>query len=351
MEGRRRKNVHMPSLRVAIAYNLRTEDTEEQAERLHQDYVDNVQDALESLGHTVVQVEVTGEPKDIFNRLQEAEADLVFNLAEGEEGVWREAFYPMLYEFMGLPYTCAGPGILGMGLDKRLTEEVLAERGVEVPRGRLVTPDDPEVPPELRYPLLIKPNFEGSAMGIHQDSVVEGEDEAQKHIDKMLEEYPEGLDVEEFIEGRELTIGYLAEAPQTLTEIVEYRVKDVDHNILDYETKMAEGDPDTMETICPAELNDDEKDAVEEIALRAFSAMRVPDTARVDLRMREDGKVFLIEINPLPGLKEVSPLVVGAKQTGLTFQDIIGYIVLGACRRYHLLEDTSEQLARQEVPL
>ncbi len=182
--------MHTPSLHVAVAFNLKTEDTEEQAERLDQEYIDDVQQALEAQGHRVSQVEVTGDVVDIFRRLGRIDPDLVFNLAEGEGGVWREAFCPMLYEFLGLPYTFAGPGVLGLGLDKRLTEEALAARGVDVPRGAFLTPDHPEIPDHVRYPLLIKPNFGGSSMGIHQESVVATPEKAKELIQRMLDEYP-----------------------------------------------------------------------------------------------------------------------------------------------------------------
>lgn len=328
----------VPSLDVALTYNLRTdEDDESQAERLDQDYVDGVADALRGLGHRVTMLEVSGPAPKVFRRLADVEPQIVFNLAEGEEGVWREAFYPMLFDFLGYPYTGAGPGVLGMGLDKRLTEEALALRGVDVPRGRLVTPDEPDIPDDLRYPLLIKPNFEGSSMGIHQDSIVHGPDEAKELVDDMLEEFPEGLDVEEYIEGRELTVGYLARADEPFTEIVEYRFPEDRENIMDYETKQAEGED--IETLCPPPLDDDTRDAVYDIAARAVSAMRTPDFARIDLRMRGDGKLFLIELNPLPGLREVSPLVVGAKAQGLDYEEIIDAVITSAALRYELIEE------------
>lgn len=326
-----------PPLRIALTYNLQTSNTEEQAERLRQDYVDRVADALDRLGHAVVPVEVSGDPPAIFRRILEAEPELVFNLAEGEKGVWREAFYPMLYEFLGLPYTGAGPGVLGMGLDKRLTEEALAVKGVEVPRGRLVTPEEPEVPPELRYPLLIKPNFEGSSMGIHQDSIVRGPDEARERVARLLEEFPDGLDVEEYIEGREVTIGYLAEPERNFTAIVEYRFPHGGEAIMDYETKQAEGSEEAVTTLCPAPLEGLERVAVLDTAARAVCALRLPDLGRVDLRLRDDGKVFLIEVNPLPGLRDMSPLVVGAAEAGMEYDEVIDAIVVSAARRHGLV--------------
>lgn len=332
----------MQGLRIALAYNLRTEQTEEQAELLGQDYVDHVQAALESLGHTVTQVEVSGAAPDILRRIKRAEPELVFNLAEGQQGVWREAFYPTVYEFLDIPHTGAGPAVLGLALDKRLTGEILREHGVDAPRGHLITTDEPELQDGLRYPLMIKPNYEGSSMGIHQDSVVETPEEARRLIERLLEEYPEGLDVEEFITGRELTVGFLGEPHGGLTEVVEYRFPDKRHNIVDYEAKQS----GTIETLCPAPLTTEELQDVQETALRAFDALRVPDAGRVDLRLREDGRPFLIEINPLPGLRDISPLVVGAMEQGLSYADIMNRIVASAARRHGLLEEAPLEARR-----
>ncbi len=321
-------------LRIAITYNERTSESEEQAERLSRDYVEGVADALRELGYEADLLEVSGETTDIVRRIGKAEPDLVFNLAEGEQGVWREALYPMLFEFLRIPYTGAGPGTLALGLDKRLTEEALSLKGVNVPRGCMVTTDDREVPEKLRYPLLIKPNFEGSSIGIHQDSIVEDKREADEVIESLLADHPDGLDVEEYIRGRELTVGYLAGRKDPFTEIIEYRFPENDHNIMDYETKRTQGE--RVETLCPAPLSADERVAVLDQAARAISAMNIPDFGRVDLRLRKDGKPFLIEVNPLAGLRDVSPLVVGARRQGVSYAHVMGLIVASAARRFRL---------------
>lgn len=321
-------------LRIAITYNERTSESEHQAERLSHDYVEGVADALRGLGYDVDLLEVSGETPQVVRRIGENDPDLVFNLAEGEEGVWREALYPMLFEFLRIPYTGAGPGTLALGLDKRLTEEALGLKGVNVPRGCMITQDDRELPDELRYPLLIKPNFEGSSIGIHQDSIVEDKREADEAIERLLADHPEGLDVEEYIRGRELTVGFLAEKRAPFTEIVEYRFDDDGHNIMDYETKQTQGEQ--VRTLCPSPLAAAEREAVLDQAARAISAMNVPDFGRVDLRLREDGKPFLIEVNPLAGLRKVSPLVVGAKQQGVSYEQVMGLIVASAAKRFRL---------------
>lgn len=327
----------IPDLHIAITYNGRSDATEAQAERLPLEYVQTVATALRELDYEVDLLEVSGETPDVVRRIGRTDPDLIFNLAEGEEGVWREALYPMLFEFLRIPYTGAGPGTLALGLDKRLTEEALALKGVSVPRGRFVTREEREIPRDLRFPLLIKPNFEGSSIGIHQSSVVDNKQEADETIEALLEDHPNGLDVEEYIQGRELTVGFIAANKRPFTEIVEYRFSGSGHNIMDYETKKKQDDQ--VETVCPPALTQVEREAVLDQAARAISAMNIPDFGRVDLRLRDDGRPFLIEVNPLAGLRDVSPLVVGAKKQGYSYEQIMGSIVASAARRFRLDEE------------
>lgn len=319
-------------LRIAVAHNLRRTESEKEAEHLSQEYVDGVVEGLRSLDHDAVPVEVSGAHADVMKRLARTEADLVFNLAEGDTGAWREAFYPILYEFLDLPYTGARPRVLALGLDKRLAEEALALRGVRVPRGRLIKADAPELDDALEYPLLLKPNFGGSSMGIHQESVVRDPGAAQQRLDALLEDYPDGVDVEEFIEGRELTIGFVGTYPEGLTEIVEYTFPGNEHNIFDYETKQ----DGNVETTCPAELDEAVAQRVRDAAVRSFAALGLQDFGRVDVRLR-DGEPVIIEINPLPGLRKVSPLVVGARAQGMDYPTVLRRIVDSAARRHGLL--------------
>ena len=112
-------------------------------------------------------------PRRSSRRLLESEPDLIFNVAEGTVGSAREAFYPGLYEQLGIPFTGGNASLLHMNLDKHLAKTVVASHGIRVPRGALITRAEHELPADLEYPLFIKPNGEGSSKGITQDSVVE----------------------------------------------------------------------------------------------------------------------------------------------------------------------------------
>src|SRR6185437_9753383 len=154
-------------MRIALTHNLRLSDSEEEAEFDTPETVNALANALERLGHRVERVEVSGPASRTVSRLEAYSPDLVFNTAEGRRGKFREAFYPALFEELGIAYTGSDPYTLSVTLDKQTTKMLLAHRGVPSPRGALVDRLD-ELPEGLRYPLIVKPNFEGSSKGITQ---------------------------------------------------------------------------------------------------------------------------------------------------------------------------------------
>ena len=228
-------------MRITIAYNQRRDDTESTAELLTEADVARIVQAISELQHTVTPIEVTGAPNLVVERLLDSEPDLVFNLAEGTIGSSREAFYPGLYEQLGLPFTGGNASLLHLNLDKHLAKTVLASRGVRVPSGILVTPQDYALPRSLAFPVIIKPNSEGSSKGITQDSVAETAAEAKRVIQRLLKTYPAGLVVESFILGRELSVPFIESFPGKLLGIVEHTFDlaacGAKYNIYDYDMK------------------------------------------------------------------------------------------------------------------
>lgn len=323
------------ALDISLTCNLRRSG-EDPNEYIDREYADKVADTIASLGHRVRKVEVTGAPDEIIDKLLSSEPELVFNLAEGSDSRGREAYYPAVFEILNIPYTGGGPAIMYVNLDKRLTSKLLEVNGIRVPRGSLVASAEDIELKGLDYPLIVKPNYEGSSLGIDRGSVVEDEEEAKSRMSGMLDEFPAGLSVEEFIEGRELTVPMLEEFPGGMLEIVEYRKKGEGPNILDREVKESDHADDMLETICPAELGQEERRTVLETAGRAFRVMRTPDLGRVDIRLSDEGVPYLIEVTALPGLRPVSPMITAARCRGLDYSRVIEMIIDSAVSRYNL---------------
>jgi D-alanine--D-alanine ligase len=326
------------TMRITVAYNLRTESTEAEAELLREEDVDRIATALRELRHRVTAVEVSGPPDRMVERLLDSEPDLVFNVAEGTVGSSREAYYPGIYEQLGIPFTGGNASLLHLNLDKHLAKTVVASRGLRVPRGTLITTPEDQIPDDLEYPLFIKPNSEGSSKGITQDSVVETPEICRKRIATLLPSYPAGLVVEEFISGRELSVPFLEAFPGQVLEIVEHTF-DLEklgskYNVYDYDMKQGGERVSAVNVVCPAPLSAEERGAVIELSRRVFREMCCPDFGRVDVRLREDGTPFFIELNPLPALHPGASLMTGARSRGLEFRDALRLVVRSAARRH-----------------
>ena len=327
-------------MRITIAYNLRTDDSEQTAELLTSEDVHRISTAIADLGHTVTEVEVSGRPNDVVDRLLASEPDLIFNVAEGTIGSSREAFYPGLYEQLGIPFTGGNASLLHLNLDKHLAKTVLASRGVRVPQGVLITKPDDALPEDLQYPLMIKPNSEGSSKGITKDSVVENKADAQRRIASILGQYPAGIIVEEFIAGKELSVPFLEAYPGKVLSIVEHTFDlsrlDSRYNIYDYEMKQGGASAAAVQVVCPAVITAEEEAGVIDMARRVFDIMSCPDMGRVDIRLHENGQPFFIELNPLPSLHPVASLMTAAQVKGLDFKNVMRLVIRSAARRYGL---------------
>src|SRR5262245_35826012 len=201
-------------MRIAFSHNLRLTDSEDEAEFDSAETVDAIAAALRAGGHEVEKIEVTGSASHLAARIESYGPDLIFTTAEGRRGRTREGFYPALFEELGFPYTGSDAYVLTVTLDKWLTKLVLAQRGIDTPRARLITPDEYRRLREpgtlgLALPVIVKPNYEGSSKGIADDAVVRDARTLAEVLPQALRAYPSGVLVEEFVAGTDVTVPLL----------------------------------------------------------------------------------------------------------------------------------------------
>jgi D-alanine-D-alanine ligase len=305
-------------VRVALTFNLRRAHTPEQAEFDSRETIAFLTAALASLGHAVLPVEVTCSLRAL-GRLARAAPELVFNLAEGRRGPFREAFFPAMFEELALPHTGSGASVLSLCLDKALAGRVVAAAGVRVPRGRFVRHTDALALPRL--PLIVKPNFEGSSKGITQASVVTRAAALAPTIARALTAHPDGVIVEEYVDGVDVSVAWV-DGIGLLPPIGYAYAKTGAHAILDYAKK--HGPPD-VQTIVPARVD---AERLARAARLAFAALGVEGFGRADFRVAADGEPWFLEMNPLPTLAPSDgDLYAAAAAVGRTPRDLLQAIV------------------------
>jgi D-alanine--D-alanine ligase len=320
-------------MKISLTYNLRQKDEEAQAELLTQEDIDKILNALNELHHDVTPVEVTGTPEEIVDRILDSKPTLIFNVAEGTGEVVREAYYPAIFENLEIPYTGGNPSILLSSLDKRLLEKLYAIRGIDVPEAKFITKENLDDLESLPYPILVKPNFEGSSKGITQDSVVDSPEKGREIAKKLLEEYPAGLNVQQFLKGREFAVPMLEAYPGKLLEIVEYSYEEMTSEIPIYDFDQKDG-KEEVKPIAPPDLSPKERQDILSLADNVFQMIKCPDLGRVDIRCDEAGKPYFLEVNALPRLLPDSSFAKGANAKGLSFNETISHIVRSAALRY-----------------
>jgi D-alanine--D-alanine ligase len=325
------------ALRVGLTFNVKREAGEDEAEFDSPKTIEAIRAAIASHGHTVVPLEAGA---DLPMTLAGAAPDVVFNVAEGQRGRGREAQVPALCEMLGIPHTGSDASTLAICLDKSLTKHVLRAAGVDTPAWQLVTTGKEKLK-SFRYPVIVKPNAEGTSKGITSASVVHDEAAARAAARSLIDRYGQPAIVEEYIRGRELTVGLLGEKRPRILPILEVVFVGLgEHPVYGYEEKQDFTEKTRFQ--CPASLTAAEQRRVEKAARDTFAALGCRDVARIDMRMAEDGTVFILEVNPLPGLAPgFSDLCMIAEAAGIDHAGLIGEILAGAVKRREQLRPPS----------
>jgi D-alanine--D-alanine ligase len=328
-----RRKPRKGALRVGLTFNLKRIDpatSDAEAEFDSPRTIAAITAAIESHGHTVVPLEATA---NLPRLLADAAVDVVFNVAEGSRGRGREAHVPALCELSGIPYSGSDATTLSLCLDKGLTKQILRSAGIDTADWQVMTTGREKLRP-LRYPVIVKPNAEGTSKGITSASVVTDEVSLRAAARALVERYHQPALVEEYISGRELTVGILGDRrPRVLPLMEIVFIGAGPHPVYGFEEKQSF--TPRVRAECPARLTPAEQKRIEKVARDTFTALDCRDVARVDLRMAPDGKVYVIEINPLPGLTpEFSDLCTIAKVAGMDHRALIGEILAGSMKRH-----------------
>lgn len=330
-------------MKIAFTYNLQVNKSEQQAEFDTPETVYFIESTLKNLGHQVEQVEVSGSFANIVNRLEAMKPDLIFNTAEGLKGKYREAFYPSLFEQLEISHTGSDAYVCNITLDKRLCKLMLEKFGVRTPKWAYVeSTRDIETIKDLRFPIIAKPNFEGSSKGITQNSIIKNKEELEPKLKDLLSKYTAGLLIEEFIEGRDVVVGYLEAfkqnggvLPPCVYVFDESVIPKREYNIYDFELKNTYSHGVSVEV-----LKDAPKSVFEDLNIfskKIIQHLGVRDLGRVDFRLTPDGQVYFLEINALPSLEPGAGIYVSAMAAGVNSEDeVIKLVIDSAAKRWNI---------------
>lgn len=321
---------------VALLYNLkkgldgRTPDAEAEYDSI--DTVHAIERELEAIGLNVTLIEAD---RSLPERLKLCRAEIAFNIAEGLAGRGREAQIPALLNMLGMPFTGSDETALAVALDKALCKRLAAAYRVRTPRFRVVGAGGKAR--GLRFPVIVKPNAEGSSKGVSEACVVGDGRALDELIGKNLELYGGEMLAEEYVPGREFTVGLIGNGANLHVfepmEIVYSRPTQGDYHVYSYKVKQEYAK--YVRYDCPADITPEQSQEMKDMARRVFRMLGCRDLSRVDFRLDEAGKPWFIEINPLPGLAPgYSDYPMLTQFQGVAYGDLIRRILSAAAARY-----------------
>ena len=372
----------MKKFTVALLYNLKQNAPHEREdapwdawnELDNEKTVAGIERALRAGGHQVIAME--GDAA-LPQKLQRYKVDIAFNTCEGHFGLSREAQIPALLDMLRVPYTGAGVMTLTVALDKPMSKRVMLFHHLPTPAFQTFITGEERIDSHLKYPLFVKPSREGSGIGITAKSVCRNARELREQVQFIVNSYRQPAIVEEYIEGREFTLGMLGNLPWNIKSnrsalaaqpsgcaqgrpsgngrgakssqipptLRIFPPLEVDFSPCPPEeaglyTSVIKGTLyDVPKYLCPAPISKALRAKLERHAAGAFAALECNDFARVDFRVRADtGEPWILEINPLAGLQErISDIVMAAEADGLDYAGLINGILDAALQRYGMV--------------
>jgi D-alanine-D-alanine ligase len=304
--------------------------------------VEHVSHALTELGHQTVTIGVHDRVFDLLKAIEDAQADLVFNVCETFADDYRlEVNVAALMEMARIRFTGSGTAGLLLAQDKILTKQLLEYHEVITPNFLTFDGEAFEAFGRLTFPLIVKPARTDASIGIGQHSVVKDWDELTRRVRDIRKALDDEALAEEFIDGREVYVGVIGTPTRPeILPIVELDWGAWDAaipRVSDREVKFGATNETSPHLVIARDIGPDLQARIERSALLAFRALKLRDYARVDFRISEKtGEPFVLEVNPNPYLEKESELAMGAMERGLSYTQLIGRIVESAAIRYQL---------------
>jgi D-alanine-D-alanine ligase len=278
------------------------------------------------------EIQVIEAGPTLVTDLENAWPDAVFNIATGYHTKKQQANIAAMLELTGIPFTGSGSRGHMIGLLKHIAKMNFEAHGVLTPRFQVINDvhelTGNSVTLNLPFPVIVKPAAEGSSVGISSESVTDDPVKAKELTALLLNDLEPPVLIEEFIPGREFTVALVGYPEPAVLPVEEIVFKE--ESMYTYGVKIR----DNITAVCPAEISEKLNQDIQNAALRAFQAIGCRDIARVDIRVSEDGRPFVLEINTLPGLMpKYSEVPRIAEKAEIGYPELIESILKGALKR------------------
>ncbi|MFZ5443017.1 MAG: D-alanine--D-alanine ligase family protein [Myxococcota bacterium] len=290
--------------------------------------------------HSVTLVPVEQDLLGLHEAFGDQRPDVVLNLCESLAADARgEMLVPAMLELLQVPYTGSSALSLALALHKNKAKEILRARGVPTPEFLVVEHVEQLTDVDLSFPLIVKPSREDASVGIDFDSVVSTRQGLGRAVARVLRTFRQPALVERFIEGREVYVPLLGNAPRRSLPLSEIRFGNAfagKPNVVSYKAKWDTSSAECIES--PSELANLPKDVAArcvDVALAAFEALECRDYGRVDLRVDASGQPWVIDINPNCDLHPQAGFARAAEAAGLSYADLALHLVDLAWERRH----------------
>ncbi len=324
-------------MKIGITFDLKENylkegfSLEESAEFDSETTIHAIETALQNAHY---ETERIGNVKNLIDALSKGRRwDLVFNICEGMYGYGREAVVPAILDVYKIPYTFSDPLTLSLSLHKGITKQIVRDMHIRTPHFFIVENEDDLDKIDMVFPLFTKPISEGTSKGISSLSKISNKKELVIAASTLLKKFNQPVLVEEFLPGREFTVGLLGTGKNAKAiGVMEISVKNTEkEKVYSYELKQEHNYSQVIDIkIVTGDLGEKAK----ETALTVWKAIGGRDAGRIDLKIDKDGEISFIEANPLAGLTpEFSDLVLLAKMSGISYQKLIEEIVNSAKER------------------
>lgn len=338
----------MKKLTLAFIYNIRhsypdphNEKTQLEADFDDPETIEWIIKHLKECGYTVIPIEAN---EDAYLKLykNKARIDLAFNFSEGIYGKDREAQIPAMLEMLQIPYIGSPPLTQALVLDKAKTKEILIANNIPTLPFQLFKTGKELLNPKLSFPLIVKPDSQGSGAGITNKSVVYNIRQLRRQINHIIKTFHESVLVEHFLTGQEFSIAMIGNPPKILPFVSPNHTmlpkKYAPLDSLEVKWVFEEQSLNENYLMCPAKVDKTLENTLKKICLNVWDALNIRDWCRLDIRCDKKNQPYVLEINSPAGLlppeiSTTSYFPLAARAAGIQYNDLLSLLILTGLKR------------------